>query len=251
MLKKLLASVGIGSTSVNLELSNLKVEPGGTLEGFVHYKGGQVEQEIDQIYINLVLNSEYKHGEETRSFAKVLATTIVGGKMTIGPGQEDRIPVIFHIPFGIPISKGRTRYYLQTGLEIQQAIDPSDEDAIKVIPNKSLQTFFDALSALGFREQYSSGDYNGKYQEFSYKPTSFMAKELDEIEVYPTVEADRLVILMQIDKKNMGLFGGIMDDLDLDERYVRFSIPNDQSNDVSRMAQYVKSVIESEYRKIL
>lgn len=250
MFKKLLASVGIGSASVDLEVANSRVELGGILEGQVHIKGGNIEQEIDQIYINLVLSSKYKHGDETRTISRTLATTNVGGKQLLKPGQEELFPVKFQIPIDVPISKGRTKYHLQTGLDIQQAIDPSDHDVITVVPNQSLQLFFDALDILGFREQYNTGDYNGKYQEFGYKPTSFMARELDEIEIYPAVDASQLNILMQIDKRNRGLLAGLMDDLDLDERYVRFSIPQNQMNSAAQVAEYLKSVIESEYKKM-
>lgn len=61
------------------------------------------------------------------------------------------------------------------------------------------------LSSLGFREQHNTGDYNGKYQEFGYKPTAFMARELDEIEIYTAVRENQLDILMQIDNRNRRL----------------------------------------------
>jgi len=170
--------------------------------------------------------------------------------MTLKPGQEENFPVSFKIPVDMPISKGRTNYYLQTGLDIQSAIDPTDRDAITVVPNKYLKMFFEAVQNLGFREQHRTGDFNGRYQEFEYKPTSFMSRELDEIEVYPRATGNELVIAMQIDKKNKGLFGGLLDDLDLDERYVHFTIPYSQMQDTAQVAGMVKGIIEREYRKI-
>ncbi|WP_242653731.1 sporulation protein [Thermincola potens] len=251
MLKKLLASVGIGSAKVDLEIPNPQVELGGILEGVVKIKGGSVEQEIEKIYINLVLNSKYGSGDETKPVSRTVGTVKVTDKLTLAPGQEKTIPVNFEIPLDIPISKGRTRYYLKTGLDIEQALDPTDLDDIKILPNKYMKMLFDAVSALGFREKHNSGDYNGRYQEFEYRPTSFMARELDEIELYPTAGEQELNVVIQIDKRNRGLFGSLLDDLDLDERYVRIRIPYSQMNDVTQVANFLRETIESEYRKIL
>ncbi len=251
MFKKILASIGIGSAAVDLEVARPQVELGGVLEGVVKLRGGNVEQEIDKIYINLVLTSAYGSGDETKHVRKNIATVTAADKMLLKPGQEEEIPVIFKISNNLPVSKGRTRYYLQTGLDIEKAIDPTDHDDIRILPNKYLKMLFDAVDALGFREKHRSGDYNGRYQEFEYKPTSFMARELDEIELYPSAGEHELVVMMQIDKKNRGILGGFLDDLDLDERYVKLTIPYSQMTGAAQVAELLRETIQKEYRKML
>ncbi|NHM28418.1 sporulation protein [Desulfofundulus sp. TPOSR] len=251
MLTKLLASIGIGSARVNLEVAGTAVPLGGILNGTIRIQGGNVEQQVDKIYINLILSSAYKAGDQTRNIRRIIGTVTVGEKMVVRPGEEKVYPVSFQIPFGLPISRGRTRYFLQTGLDIPQAIDPVDHDPIQIVPNREFKMFFDALRFLGFREKPGCGDYNGRFQEFEYRPTTYFARELDEIEVYPVAGERELVVVMQLDKKARGLFGSLLDELDLDERFVRFTIPYSEIDSVAGLAGMLRSIIEREYRKII
>ncbi len=250
MINKLFASIGIGSARVNLEVMDTEVSLGGKLRGAVKIQGGNVEQQLDKIYINLILSSNYKSGDHIKNVQRVISTFTVEEKMTISPGEEKVFPVSLQIPYGLPISKGRTRYFLQTKLDIPQAIDPVDHDPVTILPHKEYKMFFDALKALGFKEKSGCGDYNGRFQEFEYRPTSYFVRELDEIEVYPVALENELLVTMQIDKKSRGPFGSLLDDLELDERYVRFSIPYSEMGGAARLAEKLKGIIEREYRKI-
>ncbi|MCS5694985.1 sporulation protein [Desulfofundulus thermocisternus] len=251
MLTKLLASIGIGSARVDLEVAETAVPLGGFLNGAIRIQGGNVEQRVNGIYINLVLSSAYRAGDQTRNIRRTIGTVKVGEEMVVRPGEERVFPVSFRIPFGLPISRGRTRYFLQTGLDIPQAVDPVDHDPIQIVPNREFKMFFDALKALGFREKPGCGDYNGRFQEFEYRPTTYFARELDEIEVYPVAGERELEVVMQIDKKARGLFGSLLDELDLDERFVRFTIPYSEMDSVNGLAGMLRNIIEREYRKII
>ncbi|MBE3586077.1 MAG: sporulation protein [Thermoanaerobacter sp.] len=251
MLTKLLASIGIGSARVDLEVAETAVPLGGFLNGAIRIQGGNVEQRVNGIYINLVLSSAYRAGDQTRNIRRTIGTVKVGEEMVVRPGEERVFPVSFRIPFGLPISRGRTRYFLQTGLDIPQAVDPVDHDPIQIVPNREFKMFFEALKALGFREKRGSGDYNGRFQEFEYRPTTYFVRELDEIEVYPVAGERELEVVMQIDKKARGLFGSLLDELDLDERFVRFTIPYSEMDSVNGLAGMLRNIIEREYRKII
>lgn len=250
MFKKLFASVGIGSAKVNLELPKSHVELGGNLEGVVRIEGGSVEQQVEKIYINMVLTSAYGSGDDTKHFKQVVAKTKVAENLLVKPGDTEEIPVSFSIPLNCPVSRGRTRYYLQTGLDIAQALDPTDRDEITVLPNSYMKMVFEALTNLGFQEKPRSGDFNGRYQEFEYRPTSFMARELEEIELYPIAGEKELTLVMQLDKRNTGLFGGLLDEFDLDERYVRLPLQYSQMESVAQVERMLKELIEREYKKI-
>lgn len=251
MFQKILASIGIGSAKVNLELQNSQIELGGTLQGVVKIEAGSVEQQVDKIYINMVLTSKYGSGDETKHIHKVVAEAQVGGNMLLKPGQKEEIPVSFRIPIDCPVSKGRTKYYLQTGLDIAQAVDPKDHDEIAVVPNKYLKMVFDSLRNLGFQEKPRSGDFNGRYQEFEYRPTTFMARELEEIEIYPVAGERELSLVVQLDKRNTGLFGSLLDEFDLDERFVRFNLTYDQMGSTDQVESMIRQLVEREYKKVL
>ncbi|BAF59641.1 MAG: sporulation protein [Pelotomaculum sp.] len=251
MLKKLLAGIGIGAASVNLEIPQPRVPIGGTVSGTVKVRGGSVDQKIEQIYITLVLDSSYKHDDETRHLRQEIGTVKVSDGMLVKANSpEVSIPVQLRLPYSIPISKGRSKYYFITGLDIKSAVDPKDQDEIVVLPNTYMQMFFDAVRLLGFREKPFSGDYNGRFQAFEYRPTSFMAGKLDEIEVYLNATEFALNVVMQIDKKVRGFWGKIADDLDLDERHVGFAFNYREMQNPNKVAARIKEIIEDEYRKI-
>lgn len=251
LLKNLLAGIGIGAAKVNLEINNSRVALGETIDGVVKISSGSIDQKVEQININLELASEYKHDDKLRSVRQKIGTIKVSDGMLIKSNSpEIVIPVRLQLPYNIPISRGRTRYYFVTNLDIKNAIDPKDVDEITIIPNYYLQMLFDAINLLGLRDKPSSGDYNGRLQQFEYKPTTFMYRELDEIELYFRTSKDDITIFMEIDKKTRGLLGKIIDDLDLDERHVSFTFPYSAMQGAEQVAIKLKEIIESEYRKI-
>lgn len=245
MLKELMATIGIGSAKVNLEVENHEVETGETLKGIIQITGGIVEQVVEKIYINLVLTSAYGTGDGVRHVKRIISKISVADKMTLKPGEEVSIPVQFKVPLHIPISKGRTQYYLLAGLDINQAIDPKDRHPVTILPNRYMKMVFEALSMLGFEEKRGFGDYNGRYQEFEYVPTTFMAKELDEIEIFPFTREQELSLAIHID--TLGLFGSFIGDID-EERYVRFRLPYNQMVSSYQIAEKLRDSIKHEYK---
>lgn len=251
MFKNLLAGLGIGAAKVNLEITHPQVALGEVIEGGVRISGGNVDQQVEQINITLVLESIYKHDDKYVNIRHEIGTLKVADSMLIKAGSpETVIPVRLQLPYDIPVSWGRTRYYFLTNLDIKNAVDPKDIDEVLVLPNTYMQRVFDALSMLGFRDKPSSGDYNGRFQQFEYKPTGFMARELDELELYFVAGERELCIVMEIDKKTRGFFGMIADELDLDERRVSYTIPYSDMQSVEQVAAIIKEIIEGEYRKI-
>ena len=58
--KKMMASVGIGAVKVDTVLNGMVSSPGGILEGVVHVKGGNVDQDIEDITIALMVDVKKK-----------------------------------------------------------------------------------------------------------------------------------------------------------------------------------------------
>ena len=54
---KVLASVGIGAATVDTKLESEQVVPGEEIKGIVEIQGGNVEQQINEIYLSI--NTQY------------------------------------------------------------------------------------------------------------------------------------------------------------------------------------------------
>jgi len=252
VLEKMLASMGIGAAAVDLEIPNPQVEPGESLKGTVKISGGSVEQEVKKIEISLMLKSCYEENKQSRLLNREVSSVIIAENMVITPGYEEEIPVSFEIPFArnMPISRGRTRYYLQTNIDIRKAIDPVDHDDILVIPNTYLKMFFDALATLGFHEKKHSGDFDGVLQEFSYDPTTFFAQELEEIKVNAKVKKSEMDLTIKMFKKNRGLIENLVDDIDPNIAVIQFTFIFNKMEDIQKTADYLKEMFEQECRKL-
>ena len=252
MFKKFLAGLGIDGAKVNFEIDNNVVELGGVVSGKVYVSGGAVDQVIEEISIALEVSSRYKAGDEMRRVHQEIASGIVASQLMLkATSPEISIPVQFELPYNIPISTDYTKYQFRTNLDIPNAIDAKDIDEIIIRPNHYVQCLLDAIGLLGFRSKAESGSFNGRFQQFEYVPTKFLKGKLDELEVYFEAQEDRINIMLQIDKKVRGFFASTIDDLDLDERHVSFSLSKDQLISSAQTSEILARIIQQEYEKIM
>jgi sporulation-control protein len=117
MLKNMLASIGFGGTKVDAVVDTPTVEAGSQLTGTIHIKGGDVEQHIDAILLDLVC----KYIVETRDDHKVygeitVATTGTWLDRNIRPGEHRKLDFKLQVPVFAPLSLGSTDTVLRTRL---------------------------------------------------------------------------------------------------------------------------------------
>ncbi len=233
MFNKILSSIGIGSAKVDTKLANSKVRVGEELVGEVHIQGGNVEQSINQIYMNLFTEYEKEVNDSKSRYKEVLVSHRLANQLVIKPGEKIVIPFQFVIPYHTPLSVGTQKVYVSTGLDIEMAIDPSDLDPVTVLPGPIVSALFEELEEMGFRQTHRSGicEYKKQFrhvapfvQEFEFKPSGLFRGELDEIELMFRADEEHVQVYMQVDKKARGLMGMFEEALDLDEQYVRFTI---------------------------
>ncbi len=62
----------------------------------------------------------------------VVANMLLGESLVIAPGETLEIPFEFVLPHETPISIGVSPIWVRTGLDIDNAVDPSDRDDIEV-----------------------------------------------------------------------------------------------------------------------
>jgi len=252
MFRKVLASIGIGASRVELTIPKARFMAGETINGQLRIEGGIIDQKVDNVYLRLLLTSSFKKGDHMQNITREFASATIADGFEVKAGsQMQSIPMSFAIPEAIPVSAYATRYYLVTGLDIASAVDPKDTDGIEILPGARQAVVMQAIEKqLGFRRKPRTGEYNGRFQEFEYRPGNFMHGKLDELEVVYQVERDGVRLFMQIDKRARGLFGMIAEEWDLDERHVSLFVPNAQITTPAATGEYIADFIDREYRRI-
>ncbi|UFJ41583.1 sporulation protein [Brevibacillus humidisoli] len=256
MFKKLLASVGIGSAKVDARLHNDSLMPGETISGEVHIVGGDVSQEIDDIYMYVITHYERERDDRKVKEECILVKHRLAERFMLKPEETKIIPFSFPLPYETPLTIGRQPVYLRTGLDIKNAIDPGDSDYIEVRPLPVMSKVLDAVKEIGFQLYKVDCEYN-RYlgrtypfvQEFEFRPTGKYRSRLDELEVIFFPRGDELELLMQIDKRARGLMGALEEAFNMDERYVRLRLTAaDAQRSTSELAQAIDQTIQNNLR---
>ncbi|MGD6857274.1 sporulation protein [Bacillus infantis] len=231
---KVLASVGVGSASVDTKLERDSFYPGEMAKGVIGIKGGKTEQKIDQIY--LALNTTYIRESDDKKYttAGVIDKYRIAETLVIQPNETREIPFSIQIPEDSPLTLGRTKVWISTGLDIKNAVDPGDKDYISIKPNRLMDGVFQAVSDLGFRLREAECEeaprrLRGRLpfiQEFEFVPVSgtFRGK-LDELElVFRPAGGGQMELMLQVDRKARGLGGFLSEALEMDETNVRLRV---------------------------
>lgn len=252
--KKILASVGVGSAKVDTRLHHDALIPGETITGEVHITGGDVEQEIDDIYMYIITHYEREYDDKKVKEECILVKERLSERFTLQPGEEKILPFAIQLPFETPLTMGRQPVYLRTGLDIKNAIDPGDSDFIQVLPHPMMEKVLDAVKQAGFQLFKVDCEYNRhlgrKYpfvQEFEFRPTGKYRSRLEELEVIFFLKESELEVLLELDKRARGFKGMLEEAFNIDERYVRFRLTGNEYSD-AELAKWIEQLIERNIR---
>ena len=222
-MKDVLSRVGIGAATVDTVLPQT-VTAGDSVDATVRVEGGDTEQDVEGIYFALC--TKYETDESTRK--GVVSKSQLTDSFTIGPDETREFETTIDVPRETPVSVGRTSVWVETGLDIDWALDPDDTDYLDVEPGPHEAAILDAMDDLGFvprkghpvkSERLFSGPRF--VQEFEFVPRSGpFAGRVDEVELVTHPTQDGVDCLLEIDKRG-GLFAEAMD---VDERFDRFSV---------------------------
>lgn len=247
---KVFASVGIGAAKVDTKLERETVTPGEEIRGVVEIQGGNIEQTIDSIY--LTIHTTYIKERDDKKFTDVgqVDKFKLTEPFTIQANERKEIPIAFRIPSDTPLTIGRTKVWVATGLDIKNAVDATDKDFIKVDPNRLMEAVLNGVSDLGFRLREADCE-EAPYrlrrrlpfvQEFEFVPVSGPYRgRLDELELvfFPT-SSDDMEIMLQVDRRARGLASLFAEALEMDETNVRLRV---SSSDIPTIKQKIQSVI--------
>lgn len=253
MFKKLLARVGIGAATVDTRLREDSLVPGETMSGEVHISGGDVSQEIDDIY--LYVATEYKREVEDTTITEecILVKYRLSERFDLQPHEEKVIPFSLSLPNETPLTIGHQPVYLRTGLDISTSLDPKDTDYIEVRPHPLMELVLNALESLGFQLRKVDCEYNprlvGQYpfvQEFEFRPIGNYQSYLDELEVIFALDSEEATVYLEIDKRARD-FGGLLSEaFDMDEHYIRFLVTTaDLESPLEEVAARVDRILQS------
>lgn len=246
--KKMLASVGVGAAKVNTELDNPEVIPGGVISGTVYIQGGDVEQSVDRIYLSI--HTHYLRERDDRKFKEkaTIAKFLLTDGFILQPGAKLEKQFSFDLPENLPLTLHSAEVWVETGLDIASAVDPSDRDLLRVVPTQEMRTVLDAIDILGFKLREVTNDYAPKLggnlpfvQEFEFVPTNKFRGYLDELEVLFYPMDDSLELLLQIDRRARGLSGIFSEAMGTDESFVRLHL---YERHLARGAQSVAQGLE-------
>ncbi|GLC88829.1 sporulation protein [Lysinibacillus piscis] len=230
---KALASIGIGAATVDTKLERDTYRAGDVMRGEIIVRGGHTAQQIDAIYVSLHTTYIRESGDRKHTEVATLQKMKVTDPFSIAAGEHKAFPIALTLPLDTPITIGKTQVWLQTGLDIKNAVDPTDKDFIRIQPTDLATHVLNTIQGLGFRLreaecEHAPAKLRGAYpfiQEFEYVPTGQYRGHLDELEItFLSQSTSSVDILMQVDRKVRGIGSFFAEALNMDESHVRTTI---------------------------
>jgi len=222
LFKKAMASLSIGAATVDAVLEQPELVPGQQVDFTIRVRGGAVEQQIDNIYLNICcqyFEEREKHRGEgetvTEKVGQVYSLTqwSLPEMFVIAPGEDRIFNASFVLPFNTPITLGEGKVWLETGLDIQFAIDPSDTDLLVVRPDAMMAGLFEALTQAGLQlrqvECEAARGFDLPFvQEFEFVPVAgaFLGR-WKELEIVVWRDEQQLNLWFEVDRLRRGLQG--------------------------------------------
>lgn len=251
LFKKMFASVGIGSAVVDTKLENDRVKAGDIVRGIVSIKGGNVDQQIEAIYLSLHTNYIKESNDHKHQVTATIDKFQLTNSFAIKANELKEIPFSFQLPFDIPISIGRTKIWVSTGLDIKNSVDPSDRDTITVLPHPIVDATLSTIADMGFRLREvdcEEASYKVRkrlpfVQEFEFVPVSGPFRgRLDELElIFFPISNDSVEVLVQVDRRARGLGGFLAEALEMDETNLRLTI---SASDLPNLKGKLQAIIQ-------
>jgi sporulation-control protein len=238
----ILSRVGIGSATVDTILERDTVQPGDSIDAHIEIEGGSDDQEVEELELAVATAYQVPDGDDDVSYrtAEISEMELTDG-FTIEAGEERTMDVPpIEIPVTTPATIDQTQVWIQTGLEIDWSVDPTDEDHLQVEPGPYLDALLEAIEDLGFRFEMADNVRSSfgphefaqffEYEDYGGTPWN----GLDDIEFFVSPAADHLDVQVDVEASGLSLFGS-------DEQRAQFTVT---STDPETVEATVRSVID-------
>ena len=147
----------------------------------------------------------------------------------VQPGERKEFAMDLSLHLETPLTHlqcpvNQSRVWIQTGLEIDMAVDADDVDALTVIPTATMQACMEAMERCGLQMvkadveagTLSASNFQsslGCYQELEYKPAGWLTT-LQEVELSFVAQPGVTHVLIEVDRMLRG------------DSYVALSLPD-------------------------
>lgn len=230
--KKALASIGIGNAKIETVIKNPRLYPNQELEGFVVMQGGDSEQPIDGVNLELRTSYRQESGDSHHNHDFVLARSGIHHRFILGKKQLREIPFSLLIPGDCPVTIHTSKVWLETRLDVPNAVDPRDHDPVEILPSPEIAMVLEAMTLIGFQLREVQNSHSNRFrqdrpflQEFEFKAYGgpFYGR-FDEIELCFIPQGHYLGVMMELDRRARGLSGLFSEAIGSDERHAGFSL---------------------------
>ncbi|PWI31821.1 sporulation control protein Spo0M [Vibrio albus] len=246
-IKKTLASFGVGSARVDSILQQEFLVPGETVPVAIEVYGGATAQDIDTIELKLCcqyIDEEFENKEGDRHGRKrkvkrtfTLARWTLPNAFTIQPGEQRNFQAEIEVPWNTPVTISDAKVWLETGLDISMAVDPTDKDILTVRPDPLADGVLSALEEEGLRIRRVECEACDGFpmpfvQAFEFVPTTgpFHGR-WRELEIITFRHGERLDIWFEIDRQKQGMTGLLSGLLGTGKLHRQLPIPADTAPD--------------------
>lgn len=252
-LNRAFASIGIGSAKVDTKLDSSQFIPGETVTGIVDIKGGNVEQQVDEIYLSVMTSYEKEVNDRKVKENVIIQKCRLTEGFVLKADERKEIPFSFTLALDTPITLGRSKVWIQTGLDIKLAIDPTDHDYIEVLPHPYVRSCMNALEDLGFTIYQVANELAPMrlrhrlpfVQEIEYKAHKGpFYRRLDEIDTMFIVEENQLTLFLEVDRAARGLAGFLSEITNTDETLVRLTFTKSELANATEVRRRIEETIQ-------
>lgn len=214
MLKKLKASLGIGSATVDTVLDQDSAVQGSSISGKICIQGGDTEQKIDGISLTLCTEVKVESDSGKHYVRFILGKLDEKKSLIIEANEAKEIPFTMMLPGETPITalnaqRNQCKVWIETQLDIDFALDPKDRDYLSIHPLPAIQYAITAMEREGFnlvKADVEKGFLNGGhfkstsgcYQELEFRNNAFFSRK--EIELSFVLHAEKIHCLVEIDR---------------------------------------------------
>lgn len=214
--KKMLAAFGVGGPSVDTVLATPVVQPGGTLSGTVHIKGGDHDTLIEYVSVGLVTRVEVEGHDSEYDTSVEFHRVHLTGSFTLPAGGQHQLPFSVEVPWEAPV----TRFYgtplhgmvmgVRTELSVAKAVDKTDLDPLAIEPLPVQAAVMEAFTRLGFRftrADLERGRIHGVhqtlpfYQEIEFYPSPAYAGRMRQLELTFVTSPQGMDVILEFDKR--------------------------------------------------
>ncbi|WP_394147281.1 sporulation protein [Shewanella atlantica] len=249
MLKKILASVGIGKATVDTILLDKQLRAGEPFKIEVVIKGGEVEQELNGLEFAIMAQAKAEKtvGDDEVKYNKsvVLQSWKPMLKQVIQPGEtvtrQFELNLHPEAPATSLFGQRIGKVWLQTGLDIKNGIDGSDKDPLVIVPSNTQLAVLELIESSGYRlfksdieagyvHAHEFSSHLPCYQEYEFKPESRSFFGARELEVTFVDNGEETGVLIEIDRAFVG------------DGYRSTSIPN-HCDSVEAVRPYIENLL--------